>query len=495
VWLARVVYIVLGTILSGLVTLLFVSQTEETLQVHGARPATTAFGAAGALQFYVARTGNDANPGTSASAPWRTIQHAMSSATPGSTVNIMAGTYQERLTLNVSGTPGHPITFQPYNFDVPAGGCGGYTGVMCGGDRVVLDYSYLGTNTSTTPFFLISGKSYIGVQGLTFQNFTCTGAMQQGLRIDNGSSHVEFNYNKFVNLRNIHPVKDGTAALLAIYVWGPANNVTFHGNEMDSIWTNMSQVVTFESGASNIVEENDYIHDVDQIGIDAHGGSNNYTIRGNRLEYISIKREGTVWFNNPSVAIYNDGGNTGVIERNFIRFAGVGIEALSEPGQAATHDVTVRNNVVWDCQKGIVLGTWYSSTDGSMVSRINVWNNTFYGNAIGVVIRPMQSSTVTWKNNIFAGSATTYSNPLHWHPGTAGYNLYFGGGAGPGSNNVISDPVFVNASGGDFSLQARSPGVNAGDPNSPKNFIGLTDFTGHPRIAGARVDIGAYEAQ
>jgi hypothetical protein len=494
-WAPRVTDILLGTVFGGLVAVFFVGQSDLMLRGHGARPASSVVGPPVGPQFYVATTGNDSNPGTSTSAPWRTIQHAMSSATPGSTVNIMAGTYQERLTMDVSGTSGSYITFQPYNFSVPAGDCGGYTGVACGGDQVILDYSYLGTNTSTTPLFLISGKSYIRVQGLTFQNFTCTGAMQQGLRIDNGSSYVEFNYNKFVNLRNIHPVRDGTAALLAIYVWGPANNVTFHGNEMGSIWTSMSQVVTFESGASNIVEENDYIHDVDQIAIDAHAGSNNYTIRGNRLEYISIKREGTVWFNNPSVAIYNDGGNTGVIERNFIRFAGVGIEALSEPGQAATYDVTVRNNVVRDCQRGIVLGTWYSSTDGSSVSRINVWNNTFYGNAIGVVIRPMLSSTVTWKNNIFASNVTTYSNPLGWDPGAVGYNLYFGGGAGPGSNNVISDPVFVNASGGNFSLQAWSPGVSAGDPNSPKNFIGLTDFAGNPRIAGARVDIGAYEAQ
>src|SRR5438132_399158 len=153
-WVPRVIYIVLGTILSGLVTLLFVSKPEEMLLVHGARPARTVVYVAVARQFYVATTGNDSNPGTSTSAPWRTIQHAMSIATPGSTVNIMAGTYQERLTLNVSGTPGNYITFQPYNFNVPAGGCGGYTGVTCGGDQVILDYTYLGTNTSTTPFFL-----------------------------------------------------------------------------------------------------------------------------------------------------------------------------------------------------------------------------------------------------------------------------------------------------------------------------------------------------
>src|ERR1700730_5445754 len=92
-------------------------------------------------QFYVSTTGNDANSGTSLSAPWRTIQKALNSATPGSTVNITAGTYNERLTLGVSGTAGHYITFQPYNFSVPASGCGGYTGVACGGDQVILDYS------------------------------------------------------------------------------------------------------------------------------------------------------------------------------------------------------------------------------------------------------------------------------------------------------------------------------------------------------------------
>jgi hypothetical protein len=487
--------IAMGTMLCSLVTILLGSASEEMLREYAQRTVSRVADAPAGPQFYVATTGNDSNTGTSTSAPWRTIQKAMNSATPGSTVNIMAGTYKERLTLNVSGMSGSYITFQPYNFSMPAGGCGGYTGITCAGDQVILDYAYLGTNSSTTPLFLISGKSYIRVQGLTFQNFTCVGAMQQGLRIEGTSSFVEFNYNKFVNLRNVHPVKDGTAALLAIYVWGPASNVIFHGNEMGSIWTNMSQVVTFENGASKIVEENDYIHDVDQIGIDAHGGSNNYTIRANRLEHISTKRDGTVWFNNPSVAIYNDGGNTGVIERNLIRYAGVGIEALSEPGQPYTHDVTVRNNVIQDCQRGIVLGTWYSRTDGSSVFRINVWNNTFYGNAMGVLVRPMLSSTVTWENNIFAGNATTYSNPLSWNPGIVGYNIYFAGGSGPGNNNVTADPLFVNASAGNFSLQPSSPAVGAGDPNSPPSVIGAMDFAGKPRIAGGRVDIGAYEVQ
>jgi len=85
-------------------------------------------GAANAQAFYVATTGNDSNSGTSIGSPWLTIQHAMNNATAGSTVNIVAGTYHERLAMGVSGTSGNVITFQPNNFSVPSGGCGGYTG-------------------------------------------------------------------------------------------------------------------------------------------------------------------------------------------------------------------------------------------------------------------------------------------------------------------------------------------------------------------------------
>ena len=478
---------------AGTATVTATSSADPSKNASTTVTVTTPVSSSGP-QFYVATTGNDANNGTSTSAPWRTIQKAMNSATPGSTVNIMAGTYHERLTMGVSGTSGNYITFQPLNFSVPGGGCGGYTGVACGGDQVILDYAYLGTVTDTAPFFLISSKNYIRVQGLTFQNFTCTGAFQQGLRIDNGSSFVEFNHNKFLNLRNVYPTRDGTAALLAIYVWGPAHDVTFNGNEMGTIWVNMSQVVTFEGGAYNVLEENDYIHDVDQIGIDAHSGSHNYTIRGNKLEYISIKRDGSVWFNNPSVAIYNDGGNTGVMERNFVNHAGVGFQALSEPGMPATHDVTIRNNIVENSNSsGVVIGTWYSSTDGSSVFNINVWNNTFYANATGVTIRPMVSSSVSWQNNIFANNGTTYANQLNWNPGTAAYNVYFGGGNGPGSNNLTLDPLFVGASTGNFSLQSTSPAMNAGDPNSSTSIVGTVDFAGNQRIQGGKIAIGAYE--
>jgi hypothetical protein len=58
------------------------------------------------------------------------------------------------------------------------------------------------------------------------------------------------------------------------------------------------------------------------------------------------------------------------------------------------------------------------------------------------------------------------------------------------SNNLQSDPGFVNAAGGNFRIAtAGSPAIDTG--------VGLsavtTDFDKRPRPQGARFDIGAYE--
>jgi hypothetical protein len=137
----------------------------------------------GGPQLHVATTGDDRNPGTKG-APWRTIQKAMNAATAGATVQVAAGTYAERLAVNVSGSPDGCITFQPLGFVVPAGGCGGYTRVACGGDQVVVDLSALGSPaTDGVPFLSIDGRSHVRIQGLTFQDYTTVGPMQQGVKI------------------------------------------------------------------------------------------------------------------------------------------------------------------------------------------------------------------------------------------------------------------------------------------------------------------------
>ena len=63
---------------------------------------------------------------------------------------------------------------------------------------------------------------------------------------------------------------------------------------------------------------------------------------------------------------------------------------------------------------------------------------------------------------------------------------------GPGGNNISGDPLFVNAAGGNFRLQASSPCINQG---SNTYVAGSADLDNNPRIFGTTVDMGAYEYQ
>ncbi|MBO0951326.1 choice-of-anchor Q domain-containing protein [Fibrella forsythiae] len=60
-----------------------------------------------------------------------------------------------------------------------------------------------------------------------------------------------------------------------------------------------------------------------------------------------------------------------------------------------------------------------------------------------------------------------------------------------GSNNIDTDPLFVNTVDGNFQLQPNSPAINTGDPST----VGLPtfDLAGQIRIQNGRVDMGAYE--
>lgn len=465
-----------------------ISAGKSTVAVSGVCSST---GSA----YYVSPNGSDTNTGFSTH-PWRTIQKAMNDATPGSVVNIMAGKYTEKLKMNVQGTEGlgNCITFQPDNFNTPPTGCGAATGIKCPGDEVILDYAGLGVDTTNIPFLHINQKNYIRVQGLVFQNFTHLGGMGQGVRIDGSSNYVEFKYNRFLNNKETG-AWNGCCAFLHFRIWGPAKNTWIYGNEFGNLITNYSEALTVDEGGQYARIENNWFHDTDGIAIDLYRGANNYTVSNNKLEYIGIKRDGSIWYNSQPAAIYNDAGHTGVIERNVLNHVGNGISALSEPKSGGTaHDIIIRNNIVQNAQIGIVLGTWYSEACGdASVYNINVLNNTFYNNLYGISIRPMKDSTVKWGNNIFANNKTSYGNSLKCPDGTAYNNIYFGGGSGPGAT-ITSDPQFVNALTGNFDLQPTSPAINAGDPNATPVHAGSIDFISRKRFVGT-IDIGAYEFQ
>lgn len=61
-----------------------------------------------------------------------------------------------------------------------------------------------------------------------------------------------------------------------------------------------------------------------------------------------------------------------------------------------------------------------------------------------------------------------------------------------GWSNMTNAPLFLDLAGGNLRLQSNSPCINAGQIFSG---LGSKDMDGNPRVAGVRVDIGAYEFQ
>ena len=112
-----------------------------------------------AATYYVATTGDDANPGTQ-SVPWRTLQHAVDQTGAGDTILVRAGSYAGFELINRDGgTAGNPKTLKAYP-----------------GETVTLDRNLLPTrNGFNGPIIYLEGPgaSHIVIDGF---KMTDTGA-------------------------------------------------------------------------------------------------------------------------------------------------------------------------------------------------------------------------------------------------------------------------------------------------------------------------------
>jgi hypothetical protein len=99
-------------------------------------------------------------------------------------------------------------------------------------------------------------------------------------------------------------------------------------------------------------------------------------------------------------------------------------------------------------------------------------NNTIYGNG-QAGIRGLRDGDIVCNNIIYGNGEGPYANE----------------GSPTLSNNLTSNPSFVNASAGDFHLQAGSAAIDRGMTLANVR----TDLEEHRRPQGGGYDIGAYE--
>ena len=143
-------------------------------------------------------------------------------------------------------------------------------------------------------------------------------------------------------------------------------------------------------------------------------------------------------------------------------------------------------------------GAWFitalnCSFSGGGMAGGTAMNCLFTGNSANPALKGVTSihCTVVGGGSV---SGSTLINCIVWNTSinssAASYSDIQGGAAGTG--NINANPLFVNASAGDYHLQTASPCIDAGTATTPS--MPATDFAGGPRWLGSVPDMGIYES-
>lgn len=466
--------------------------------------------------YHVSASGSDGNPGTSGS-PWKTIQKAATTATAGSTVHIHAGTYNERVTIGVSG-----VTF-----------------TNAGDGAVVIDGTGLSVSGGAGALVWIDSRSDLVLDGLEIANYSTTNASDLivGVYVTGSGTNLALRNLNVHHIRNAARPSAGNAHGIAVYGTSGTSaygNIVIDGCTVANCALGSSEAVALNGNVDGFQVTNNTVHDNNNIGIvligwegtaPANDQARNGVVRGNRVSNITSFGNPAYGSGRSAGGIYVDGGRDIVIERNIVSTCDLGIEVGCEHGGMTASNVRVRDNVLYrNNVVGLIFGG-YDATRG-FVLNCTFTNNTLYQNDTTnsgsgeILIQKSHDNTIR-QNILFTsgqkiamtnpfGPANSYANSSDWNlvyaPGGAATSfewqqisyaslLPFRGATGQEANSLFGDPMFVNSGGAtpDVHLQPGSPAIDSGDPS----FVaasGETDLDGGARIAGARVDIGADEA-
>lgn len=406
-----------------------------------------------AATYYVATNGNDFNDG-SPDSPFRTIQKAVGVVRAGDTVIIRPGRHNTFFLTNVNGATSAPITF-------------------LGQPGAIIDMETGGANLGK--HIDINGGSYITIEGLELidsnlvRPTSCAGS-GAGLR-----GGIKFNRTPGSQPAHDRPYPHHVTL----------RNLNIHGLRQTAILGSAD----FSQLLYNHIHNNGFRNTGWDVKPEAYGTylkGRGWLIRGNR--------------------IHDNIGN--------------GIRTGNDPSSSTTEllvDSTIENNIVYDnggtflhphgrygsadfeCRPstggdGIVV--WHGS--GNIIRNNIVYNNIGYGIRVNENTTLGSTPNVVYNNTVYkngyrgiycyAGERTIVKNNISY---LSGHENIFSGCTNQLSNNLTTDPGFVNAAGRDFHVNPGSPAIDAG--------MTLAEVTNdfaygvRPWPAGGAYDIGAYE--
>jgi hypothetical protein len=480
--------------------------------------------------YFVAPNGNDGNPGTKA-APLRHIRTAAKLARAGDTVLVRQGVYRELVSPPASGnaTDGF-ISFESNP-----------------GETATIDGTGLPIRGGQSGLITISDRGYLIVEGFELRNYStnCRCAVPIGIFVQGAGANIQLINNHVHDIATrapTNPSQCGSDAF-GITVYGtraPAaiDGLVVSGNEIDHLHTGCSETLSVDGNVEHFAITSNRIHDDDNIGIGAIGfepgvspdptlnQARDGEIRGNTVYNITS-------FGNPDYGrqyaadgIYVDGGTRITIEQNLVHHVDLGIELASEHPTHVTSHVTARNNLIYaDNSNGISIGGYGPGRGGT--DHCTIVNNTLFADDTKNTFSGEFQIQFYATNNLFANNiayATAQALMIHnftiseANPAAVDHNVYFSpagaakslwqwdrvryagyakyrAATGLDAHSPFADPRFVSTGAPpNFNLMPGSPAEGAGTDLGAA-VLGRVDFAGNPRVAGGKVDIGAYQHQ
>ena len=270
-----------------------------------------------------------------------------------------------------------------------------------------------------------------------------------------------------------------------IAIWGPVNSLQLlnnhiHHNTRMDLGTFGGGYGTYVEGNNGIIRGN-LVHDNNSVGL-RFGCDPGWGCFGWHNSII----ENNVIYHNQGRMAHGQGGGSSACDWDT---GGYGLIILGATGNIVRNNVIYenRNNEMWGNQMGGNWGIYIHARSPTLPGASNGGGNKIYNNTVwghDSVYGPFGIKIEDAWGNV---SGNDVRNNISYQNGVDVYT----GRLGVGSNNLTTDPRFVNPPTGDFHLQSSSPAIDAGLTLSEVP----TDFDGVSRPQGSGYDIGAYEFQ
>lgn len=359
--------------------------------------------------YYVAKTGNDGNPGTKQK-PWLTVTHAAAMVQAGDLVLVNAGVYDED--VNFSGNPGTaeaPITFKS----------------NAGWNTVLWGVQFI-----NQPHYVIDGFCLTMPDNLV---------RMQAMRFD--ASNITLR-NCEVKMAVPHSYA-GTCGVL----WGSGRHrsIVVTGNSIHGFGAESNGHGIYANEAVGATITHNDVYDNQQYGIQAYASIESCEIAYNychdNLNKSGILIEG--YYNRVHHNICTGNGQHGIV-----------LVAYHPGGNNTLYSNTVAFNS--PVSGGIVVSDYGNDS---------IYGNIVYGN--GVEFWLSTTVGVVTDYNCFAQDR---ANLVWWTGHGYGSLADYQALAGQELHGMAVDPMFVDPIARNFHLQPGSLCIDAGDPATPPDY-------------------------